>query len=134
MTNLEDLLRRSDFVSINCDLNPSSRHLINAQTLTWMRPHAVIINTARGPIVKENDLVQALQNNAIAGAALDVFEVEPLPRDSPLLKMDQVMLAPHNANSSPAAWERVHRNTIHNLLDGLGIVHADLDALLGGNV
>ncbi len=134
MTSLENLLRRADFVSINCDLNPSSRHLINAQTLAWLSPHAVIINTARGPVVNENDLIQALQRNAIAGAALDVFEVEPLPKDSPLLKMDQVMLAPHNANSSPAAWERVHCNTIHNLLDGLGITHADLDALMGGSV
>ncbi len=57
----------------------------------------------------------------LRGAALDVFEVEPLPQDSPLRKMDNVMLAPHNANSSPAAWERVHWNTIRNLLDGLGI-------------
>jgi D-3-phosphoglycerate dehydrogenase len=98
-----------------------------------MAPQAVLINTARGPIVNEKDLCQALQNGIIAGAALDVFEVEPLPKDSPLLKMDQVMLAPHNANSSPAAWERVHRNTIHNLLDGLEIAHSDLDYWMAGS-
>jgi D-3-phosphoglycerate dehydrogenase len=66
-------------------------------------------------------LIKALQDRRIAGAALDVFEVEPLPADSPLLEMDNVMLAPHNANSSPAAWERVHWNTIRNLLAGLGL-------------
>jgi D-3-phosphoglycerate dehydrogenase len=126
MTSLDDLLSRADFVSLNCDLNPTSRHLINARTLSLMRPTAVLINTARGPIVDEPALVEALQSGIIAGAALDVFEVEPLPLDSPLLTMDNVLLAPHNANSSPAAWERVHWNTIKNLLEGLGISAADL--------
>jgi D-3-phosphoglycerate dehydrogenase / 2-oxoglutarate reductase len=121
MTSLEDLLARSDFISVNCDLNPTSHYLINAHTLDQMKPEAILINTARGPIVDETALIQALRAGKIAGAALDVFEVEPLPADSPLLQMDQVMLAPHNANSSPAAWERVHWNTINNLLDGLGI-------------
>jgi len=121
MTSLDALLSDSDFVSVNCDLNPTSHHLINAQTLARMKPSAVLINTARGPIVDEPALVAALQSGQIAGAALDVFEHEPLPLDSPLLKMDNVMLAPHNANSSPAAWERVHWNTIRNLLEGLGM-------------
>jgi D-3-phosphoglycerate dehydrogenase len=121
ITDLYSLLSESDFISINCDLNPTSQHLINAQTLAHTRPTAVLINSARGPIVKEADLVAALQAGKLAGAALDVFEVEPLPLDSPLLKMDNVMLAPHNTNSSPAAWERVHWSTIKNLLDGLGI-------------
>lgn len=83
----------------------------------------ILINTARGPIVDEPALISELQAGKIGGAALDVFEVEPLPKDSPLLKMDNVMLAPHNANSSPAAWERVHWNTIKNLFDGLGIMY-----------
>lgn len=65
--------------------------------------------------------MSALKEGTIAGAALDVFEVEPLPLNSPLRKMDNVLLAPHNANSSPAAWERVHWNTIRNLFEGLGI-------------
>jgi D-3-phosphoglycerate dehydrogenase len=120
MTGLEDLLRRVDFVSLHCDLNPTSRHLINRQTLACLRPSAYLINTARGPIVDEPALVEALQAGRLAGAGLDVYETEPLPKDSPLLKMDNVLLAPHNANSSPAAWERVHRNTIRNLLIGLG--------------
>jgi len=121
MTSLQSLLSNSDYVSIHCDLNPTSHHLINSDTLAQMKPDAVLINTARGPIVEEKSLIEALQAKRLAGAALDVFEHEPLPLDSPLLKMDNVLLAPHNSNSSPAAWERVHWNTIKNLLDGLEI-------------
>jgi len=126
MTTLEKLLKNSDYISINCDLNPTSHHLMNSDTFALMKPNAVLINSARGPIVEEPALISALQNKRIAGAALDVFEVEPLPLDSPLMKMDNVMLAPHNSNSSPAAWERVHWNTIKNLLDGLGIPYENL--------
>lgn len=125
MTDLDSLLKAADFVSVNCDLNPTSHHLINARTLSLMRQSAVLINTARGPIVEEAALAAALQSATISGAALDVFEVEPLPAGTPLLKMDNVMLAPHNSNSSPAAWERVHWKTIYNLLDGLGIEHEE---------
>jgi D-3-phosphoglycerate dehydrogenase len=121
MTTLDNLLSRSDFISVNCDLNPTSEHLINAGTLAGTNPEAVLINTARGPIVEEKALIQALQAGRLAGAALDVFEFEPLPADSPLLKMDNVMLAPHNSNSSPAAWDRVHWNTVRNLFEGLNI-------------
>ena len=126
MTSLEDLLARSDFISVNCTLNPTSRHLINENTLSLCKPGAVLINTARGPIVKETALVAALQEGKLRGAGLDVFEFEPLPLDSPLLKMDQVLLAPHNSNSSPYFWERVQWNTIRNLLIGLGISTDDL--------
>ncbi|MCA2002303.1 MAG: phosphoglycerate dehydrogenase [Chloroflexi bacterium] len=121
MTNLDSLLSESDFVSVNCDLNPTSYHLINEKTLGKMKSSAALINTARGPIVDEKALIAALQAGQIGGAALDVFEQEPLPQDSPLLKMENVLLAPHNANSSPAAWERVHWNTIRNLVEGLGM-------------
>jgi len=121
MTDLQTLLSSSDFVSINCDLNPTSHHLINSDTLALLKPNAVLINTARGPIVEEKALIEALQVKRLAGAALDVFEHEPLPLESPLMKMDNVLLAPHNSNSSPAAWERVHWNTIRNLLEGLGL-------------
>ncbi len=129
MTSLENLLRNADYVSINCDLNPTSQHLINADTLSLMKSTAILINTARGPIVDEKSLIEALQAKRLAGAGLDVFEVEPLPLESPLMKMDNVMLAPHNTNSSPTAWERVHWNTIKNLLDGLGIDSTGLQAL-----
>jgi len=127
MVSLVELLAQSDYVSLNCDLNPTSYHLINASMLSMMKPDAVLINAARGAVVDETALVDALRNGQIGGAALDVFEQEPLPKDSPFLKMDNVMLAPHNANSSPLAWERVHRNTIRNLLEGLGIDCPDLD-------
>jgi D-3-phosphoglycerate dehydrogenase len=121
MTDLKSLLSSSDFISVNCDLNPTSHHLINRDTLAYTRPGAVLINTARGPIVHEAALIEALQAGRLAGAALDVFEHEPLPLESPLMKMDNVMLAPHNSNSSPAAWERVHWNTIRNLVERLGL-------------
>jgi D-3-phosphoglycerate dehydrogenase len=119
MLSNEDLLSRADFVSINCDLNPTSFHLISDQELSLMKPTSVLINTARGPVVNETALIRALQQKQIAGAALDVFEEEPLPEDSPLRKMDNVLLAPHNANNSPEAWEYVHQNTIRNLLEVL---------------
>jgi len=121
MTSLESLLSNSDFVSVNCDLNSTSYHLINSDTLALMKRNAVLINTARGPLVDEEALIEALQAQRLAGAALDVFEHEPLPLDSPLMKMDNVLLAPHNSNSSPAAWERVHWSTIKNLFEGLGL-------------
>ncbi len=128
MMALDELLGRSDFVSLNCDLNSSSRHLINAQALGKMKPNGVLINTARGPIVDEPALVAALKAGRIAGAALDVFETEPLPVSSPLTKMPNVLLAPHNANSSPTAWDRVHVNTIQGCLEGLGFSDPELRA------
>ena len=121
MTSLEELLARADFISINCDLNPTSLHLINHDTLSDMKSNAIVINTARGQVIDEAALISALESGVIAGAALDVFEVEPISSNNHLLQMDNVMLAPHNANSSPAAWEHVHWNTLRNLLDGLGI-------------
>jgi D-3-phosphoglycerate dehydrogenase len=126
MTTLVDLVENSDYISVNCDLNPSSLHLINKQVLEKVKPGAVLINTARGPIVEEEALVKALKSGRLGGAALDVFEIEPLPSTSPLLKMDNVMLAPHNSNSSPTAWENVHFNTMKNLLEGLGISYTEL--------
>lgn len=125
MVDIVTLVRKSDFVSIHCDLNPTSRHLIDSQKFQLMKPSAVIINTARGPIVDEQALIDALIGKVIAGAALDVFETEPLPDDSPLKKMDNVLLGAHNSNSSPSAWERVHWNTIRNLLIGMKIPHDD---------
>jgi D-3-phosphoglycerate dehydrogenase len=129
MTSLDSLLARSDFVSLNCDLNLSSHHLIDSQALEMMKSDAVLINTARGAIIQEAALIDALTAGRLAGAARDVFEVEPLPDASPLRSMRNVLLAPHNSNSSPDAWERVHRRTIKNLLEGLGMVR---DAGHGG--
>jgi len=130
MVNLNELFERADFISVNCDLNPTSRHLLDQLAFAKMKPGAVVINTARGSIIDESALVEALQKNRIAGAALDVFEVEPLPADSLLRGMNNVMLAPHNSNSSPTAWEKVHWITIRNLLIGLEIPHADFKEIL----
>lgn len=119
MVGKENLLQEADFVSLNCTLNPTSFHLMGNCEFSLMKPTAIVINTSRGPVIEEPALVHALQRNQIAGAALDVFEVEPLPGNSPFRRMDNVMLAPHNSNASPQAWERVHQNTISNLLEGL---------------
>jgi D-3-phosphoglycerate dehydrogenase len=119
LVSKEELLRASDFVSTNTDLNPTSHHLMNDATFALMKPTAIFINTARGPLMDEQALIRALQSGKIAGAALDVFEHEPLPADSPLREMDNVLIAPHNSNSSPLAWEHVHHNTIKNMLDVL---------------
>lgn len=119
MVSKETLLKTSDFISLNCDLNPTSFHLIGEKELALMKPAAYIINTSRGPVIDERALIKALKMKRIAGAALDVFEDEPLPKDSPLRKMQNCLLAPHNANSSPEAWEHVHQNSIRHLLKGL---------------
>jgi len=119
MVNKQELLARSDFVSLNCELNPTSYHIIGQPELAAMKPTAYLINAARGPLVEESALVSALRNGEIAGAALDVFEIEPLPEDSGLRSLDNCLLAPHNANSSPEAYEKVHQNTIRNLLNHL---------------
>ena len=116
---LERLLRESDFVSLNCTLNPTSFHLLNRDRLALMKPHAMLINTCRGPVVDEPALVDALSRGVLAGAALDVFEEEPLPAASRLRSLPNCWLAPHNANSSVAAAERVHERTIRALVDGL---------------
>ncbi|MCS3783580.1 phosphoglycerate dehydrogenase [Salinibacter ruber] len=119
MMGRQKLLDESDFVSLNTDLNETSRHLIDATALNQMKSEAVLVNASRGPVVDEEALIDALNTGNIRGAALDVFEQEPLPETSPLRKMENVMLAPHNANSSPEAWEHVHRNTISNLIKEL---------------
>lgn len=119
MVEKDDLLAQADFVSLNCDLNPTSFHLISDGELTVMKPSAYIINLARGPIIDEPALIRALQDKQISGAALDVFEIEPLPKESPLRRMNNVFLSPHNSNSSPKTWERVHQSTVKNLIEVL---------------
>ncbi len=117
--SLDELLSKSDFISLNCDLNEHSQHLINEEKFAKMKPGAFLINTARGPVVKELALLKALKENKIGGAALDVFEIEPLNAKSELFQYENCLYAPHNSNSSPKAWNRVHENTVKNLLDVL---------------
>lgn len=96
--SLERLLGESDYLTIHCPLTAETRHLIDAEALGRMRPHAVLVNTARGGIVDTGALVEALHAGALAGAGLDVLEQEPLDPASPLLQMEQVIVTPH------AAW------------------------------
>ena len=117
MVGKNQLLEQSDYVSLNCDLNEKSYHLMSNAEFRRMKSDAVVINTSRGPVIDEGALIDALQSKKIRGAALDVFEQEPLPANSPLLQMDNVLLAPHNANNSPQAWEKVHRSTIDQMLE-----------------
>jgi D-3-phosphoglycerate dehydrogenase len=119
MVTLEALLAESDFVTLHCDLNPTSFHLIGNEALALMRPTAYLINTSRGPVLDEAALVLALGGGRLAGAALDVFEVEPLPANSPLRAFENCLLAPHNANCGRSARARVHESTITNLLTAL---------------
>jgi D-3-phosphoglycerate dehydrogenase len=119
MVPLAALLAESDFVTLHCDLNPTSFHLIDGAALSHMRPTAYLVNTSRGPVVEESALARALAEGRLAGAALDVFEVEPLPAKSPLRAFENCLLAPHNANCGRAARARVHEATINNLLAAL---------------
>ena len=96
LVSLDELLGASDFVLVNCPLTPETRGLLGPNQFARMKPDAVLINTARGPIVEEGALIEALKTGQIAGAALDVFEKEPLPADSPLASMDNVILTSHS--------------------------------------
>jgi D-3-phosphoglycerate dehydrogenase len=112
MVSKDALLQEADFVTFHCDFTPNSYYLLTLERFMLTKPSAAIINTARGPVINEKDLVLALEAKIIASAALDVLENEPLLADSPLVMMDNVMLARHNTNSSPEAWEKVYSSTI----------------------
>jgi D-3-phosphoglycerate dehydrogenase / 2-oxoglutarate reductase len=106
MDSLEELCRRSDYISVHIYLNAETRHLISRPQFAVMKPSAYLINCARGGVVDEAALIEALQGNRIAGAGLDVFEKEPVDPNNPLLKMDNVSLTNHYASYSETAWER----------------------------
>jgi phosphoglycerate dehydrogenase-like enzyme len=95
LVSLDELFRESDFLCVHCFLNESTRGIVRREYLQLMKPTAHVINTARGPIVREADLAEALEKGWIAGAALDVFEIEPLPPDAPIRKAPNLILAPH---------------------------------------
>jgi D-3-phosphoglycerate dehydrogenase len=96
LTDKDTVLRESDFVCINCPLTPETRHLVSDREFSLMKPTAYLINTARGPVVDEKAVYKALVERRIAGAALDVFEREPIGSDHPLVKLDNVILTPHS--------------------------------------
>src|SRR2546427_5483120 len=107
--SLEALAERSDYVSVHTLLNDETRHLIGEAFFRRMKPTAILINTSRGPVVDEQALARALRDERLAGAALDVWETEPLAADNPLLKMDNVIATPHAAYFSSAAVAQVPR-------------------------
>lgn len=117
----EDLFCRSDVVSLHLRLTPESTGLVGRRELGWMKPTAILVNTARGAIVDRAALLEALREGKIGGAGLDVFHEEPLPADDPLLKLDNVLLTPHNsANTHEVVEEGLNRavENIENFLAG----------------
>ena len=118
-TSLDDLLSKSDFVSIHASLNDASRHLIDKKSLCKMKNSAYLINTARGAIVDERDLVSALRKGEIAGAGLDVFEKEPLTTKSPLAKMKNVVLLPHIGSAALETRKRMADVAVKSVFDVL---------------
>lgn len=114
-SDLKTLLSQSDVITVHCDLNPTSRHLVNSALINGMKEGVILINTARGPIVREEDLTLAILKRKISYVGLDVYEKEPLPQDSVLRKMDNCILLSHNTNSSYIAWKKVHLNSINML-------------------
>ncbi|MDR7435099.1 MAG: D-glycerate dehydrogenase [Armatimonadota bacterium] len=118
-TDLPTLLRESDFVSIHTPLTPETRHLIGAKELNLMKPTAILINTARGPIVDTIALAHALRERRIWAAGIDVFETEPVPPDHPLLQLDNVVVAPHIASASIATRTKMALLAVENLLSVL---------------
>jgi glyoxylate reductase len=116
---LEGLLAESDFVSLHVNLSPATRHLINANSLAWMKPTAVLVNTSRGPVVDQAALAAALRDGVIAAAALDVTDPEPIPMDDPLVGMDNCLIVPHIASASRATRGKMAEMAAANLIAGV---------------
>ena len=117
--SLPDLFTRSDYISLHCLLNDETRGLINKDLFARMKPTAYLFNAARGPIVNEPDLIEALQNGRMAGAGLDVFEQEPPSLDNPLLQMDNVILAPHAVCWTDECFQAIGESAVRSILSVL---------------
>jgi D-3-phosphoglycerate dehydrogenase len=118
--DLEDIFRHSDFVCLHCPSTPMTHRFIGTKYLGLMKPDAYLINTSRGELIDEEALVAALSQKKIAGAALDVFKKEPLPADSPLLHLPNVILSPHVAGSTKESNERIAIAAVQAVIDTLG--------------
>jgi D-3-phosphoglycerate dehydrogenase len=127
LVELEELLAGADIVSVHCPLNASTRHLLGRRELALMKPTAFLINTARGPIVDQAALFEALVEHRLAGAGLDVFETEPLPADDPLRQLDNVILTPHSASWSVESSAECRRVAVEHVVTVLrGSVPSDV--------
>jgi len=120
---MKDLLTQADFVSLHCPLLPETHHLIETRALKRMKPTAILVNTARGPVVDAKALARALQQGWIAGAALDVTDPEPIPPNDPLLALPNCIVVPHIASGTVTARERMAMMAAENLLAGLRGTH-----------
>jgi len=116
---LEELLTTADYVVLSLPLTPETRHLIGARELAMLKPTAILVNIARGPVVDTAALTEALQRRQIYAAALDVTDPEPLPRDHPLLQLDNVVIAPHLGSATVQTRQRMAEISVQNLLAGL---------------
>jgi len=116
---LEELLPRSDFVSLHVNLTPETKGLINAEKLAWMKPTAVLVNTSRGPVVDGDALAAALKKGTIFAAGLDVTDPEPIPMDSPLVGLDNCLIVPHIASASRATRGKMAEMAAANLVAGV---------------
>ena len=115
----EEIYESCDIISLHCDLNTTSEFLLNKEAFLKMKKRPYIINTARGPLIKEVDLLNALQTGLISGVGMDVFEHEPLALDNPLRSLDMVTASCHNTNSSTLCWDKVHRNSLEMMREAL---------------
>jgi phosphoglycerate dehydrogenase-like enzyme len=115
LVSREELFTQADYLSIHVVLGDRSRGLVNADDLARMKPTAYLINTSRGPIVQEEALLDVLRSRSIAGAGLDVYDVEPLPRDHPLLALDNVLLTPHVGFVTRDAYAKFYGDTVENV-------------------
>jgi D-3-phosphoglycerate dehydrogenase len=114
LLSLEDVLRRSDYVSLHCPLTDETHHLIGTAQLELMKSSAFLINMARGPVVDQTALYQALLQQTIAGAALDVLEEEPPSLDEPILQLENVIFTPHTSSVTTESMAQLRRDTAHN--------------------
>lgn len=117
--DFEILLQESDFISLHTPLTPDTRHMIDSEALSKMKPSTVLVNTSRGPVVDLDALYEALKERRIFAAGLDVTEPEPLPLDSPLLTLDNIIIAPHIASASKTARDKMSWMAAQNLIAGL---------------
>jgi glyoxylate reductase len=117
--DLHAALRRADFVSLHVPLTPATRHLVDADALAALRPHAILVNTGRGGLVDQDALRRALVDGTLAGAALDVTDPEPLPASDPLLEAPNLLVVPHIGSATHQARARMTAMSVDNLLAGL---------------